>query len=98
MCLGTRPRRLTQLGYTAITEGLATANRFFEQEKEASGQQIRGQVVVLFTDGENNSGREPYTLSVTRNEPACFIFVTISLICLALRMVLRAFPQFVEIS
>ena len=160
--LMTGTQTLVNEGYTAIGEGLATANRFFEQQKETAGQQIRGQVVVLFTDGENNSGREPYielerarkngvrvymigvelqsnaseqlafavpmtggkyynvrrttdleqaltdinevergvfyTLSVTRNEPAYFIFVTLSLICLALRIVLQAVPQFVEIS
>jgi hypothetical protein len=39
-----------------------------------------------------------YTLSLTRNEPAYFIFVTLSLICLGLRVALHAFPRFVEIS
>ena len=39
-----------------------------------------------------------YTLSLTRNEPAYFIFVTLALICLALRVALHAVPQFVEIS
>ena len=39
-----------------------------------------------------------YTLSLTRNEPAYVIFVTLALICLALRVALHAFPQFVEIS
>ena len=39
-----------------------------------------------------------YMLSLTRNEPAYFIFVTLALICLALRVVLHAVPQFVEIS
>ena len=160
--LMTGTQTLVNEGYTAIGEGLATANRFFEQQKETARQQIRGQVVVLFTDGENNSGREPYielerarkngvrvyligvelqsnsseqlafaipmtggksynvrrttdleqaltdinevekgvfyTLSLTRNEPAYFIFVALSLICLALRVALHAFPQFVEIS
>ena len=57
--LMTGTQTLVNEGYTAIGEGLATANRFFEQQKETAGQQIRGQVVVLFTDGENNSGREP---------------------------------------
>lgn len=160
--LMTGTQTLANEGYTAIGEGLANANRFFEQEKEAAGQRTRGQVIVLFTDGENNSGREPsielerarkngvrvyligvelqsnsseqlafavpmtggkyynvrraadleraltdinevekgvfYTLSLTRNEPAYFIFVMLSLICLGLRVALHAFPQFVEIS
>jgi Ca-activated chloride channel family protein len=56
----TGTQTLANGGYTAIGEGLATANRFFEQEKEAAGQRNRGQVIVLFTDGENNQGREPY--------------------------------------
>ena len=158
----TGTQTLVNEGYTAIGEGLATANRFFEQQKEAARQRIRGQVIVLFTDGENNSGREPYielerarnngvrvyligvelqsnsseqlafavpmtggkyynvrrtsdleqaltdinevekgvfyTLSLTRNEPAYFIFVMLSLICLALRVAVHAFPQFVEIT
>ena len=34
----------------------------------------------------------------TRKEPAYFIFVTLALICLALRIALHAVPQFVEIS
>jgi hypothetical protein len=58
--LMTGTQTLVNEGYTGIGEGLATANRFFEQQKEAARRQIRGQVVVLFTDGENNSGREPY--------------------------------------
>jgi Ca-activated chloride channel family protein len=160
--LMTGTHTLVNEGYTAIGEGLATANRFFEQQRETARQRINGQVVVLFTDGENNSGREPYielersrkagvrvymigvdlqsnsseqlafaipmtggkyydvrrttdleqaltdinqvekgvfyTLSLTRNEPAYFIFVTLAVICLALRLVLHAFPQFVEIT
>jgi hypothetical protein len=39
-----------------------------------------------------------YTLSLTRNEPAYFIFVTLSLIRLAVRIALHAFPRFVEIT
>jgi Ca-activated chloride channel family protein len=58
--LMTGTQTLINEGYTAIGEGLATANRFFEQQKEEAQQRIRGQVIVLFTDGENNSGREPY--------------------------------------
>lgn len=149
-------------GYTGIGEGLATANTFFEEQKEKAGRRIRGQVTVLFTDGENNTGREPLveierarangsrvymigvdldegaaqdialavpstggkyydvrrasdleqalvdinnvekgvftTVSVTRNQPAHFIFVLLAVGCLSLRMLLHAFPQFVEIS
>jgi Ca-activated chloride channel family protein len=153
---------LVNEGYTAIGEGLGTANRFFEQQREKSGRRAKGQVIVLLTDGENNTGRDPmieierakaegtriyvigvalqpgasqeiaaavpqtggkyydvrssshleqaltdindiekgvfYTLSLTANQPAYFVFVFLSLVCLALRLILHAFPQFVEIS
>jgi hypothetical protein len=39
-----------------------------------------------------------YTLALKKNEPAYFIFVLLALACLALRLILHAFPQFVEIS
>ena len=57
--LMTGTQTLVNEGYTGIGEGLATANRFFEQQRETAGQRIRGQVIVLFTDGENNTGRDP---------------------------------------
>jgi hypothetical protein len=57
--LMTGTQTLVNEGYTGIGEGLATANRYFEQQRESSGRQIRGQVILLFTDGENNTGREP---------------------------------------
>lgn len=153
---------LVNEGYTGIGEGLATANTFFEEQKAKSGRRIRGQVTVLFTDGENNTGREPLieierartngsriymigvdledgaaqdiavavpgtggkyydvrkasdleqalvdinnvekgvftAVSVTRNQPAYFIFVLLAIGCLSVRLLLHAFPQFVEIS
>ncbi|MBI2829415.1 MAG: VWA domain-containing protein, partial [Acidobacteria bacterium] len=160
--LMTGTHTLVNEGYTAIGEGLGTANRFFMQEKERAGRRAKGQVVVLFTDGENNTGRDPlteierakaegirvymigvalqpgasqeiaaaiprtggkyydvrtsthleqaltdvsdvekgvfYTLSLTRNQPAYFVFVGLALACLAWRLILHAFPHFVEIS
>lgn len=39
-----------------------------------------------------------YTQSLTANRPAYFIFVLLSLACLALRVALHALPHFVEIS
>jgi Ca-activated chloride channel family protein len=154
---------LVNEGYTGIGEGLATANLYFEQQKETSARRTgQGQVIVLFTDGDNNTGRDPmeqverarekgtriymigvelhsdaseelasavlrtggkyydvsrasdleealtdingvekgmfYTLSLTRNRPAYFVFVLLSLACLALRLILHAFPHFVDIS
>lgn len=160
--LMTGTHTLVNEGYTGIGEGLGTASRFFVQEKERAGRRAKGQVVVLFTDGENNTGRDPlteierakaegirvymigvalqpgasqeiaaaiprtggkyydvrtsthleqaladisdvekgvfYTLSLTRNQPAYFIFVGLALACLAWRLILHAFPHFVEIS
>jgi Mg-chelatase subunit ChlD len=55
----TGTQALVNEGYTGIGEGLATANRYFEQQRQTSRRRTRGQVIVLFTDGENNTGREP---------------------------------------
>jgi Ca-activated chloride channel family protein len=160
--LMTGTHTLVNEGYTGIGEGLATANRFFKDEKERAGRRIKGQVIVVFTDGENNTGRDPmieveraraegiriymigvalqpgaaqdiaaavpltggkyydvrtpthlqqaltdisdvekgvfYTLSLTQNQPAYFIFVGLALACLAARMALHAIPHFVDIS
>ena len=52
---------LVNEGFTAIGEGLGTANRFFEQQKQKSRRRAKGQVIVLFTDGDNNYGRDPMT-------------------------------------
>jgi hypothetical protein len=160
--LMTGTHSLVNEGFTAIGEGLGTANRFFAQQKAKTRRRAKGQVIVLFTDGDNNYGRDPmteieraksegtriymigvalqpgasqqiaasvpstggkyydvrnprsledalsdidhiekgvfYTLQLKKNEPAYFIFVLLSLACLALRLMLHAVPQFVEIS
>ena len=160
--LMTGTHTLVNEGFTAIGEGLGTANRFFEQQKEKTHRRAKGQVILLLTDGDNNYGRDPmteieraksegtriymmglalepgasqqiaagvpstggkfydvrrashleealadinniekgvfYTLALKKNEPAYFIFVLLSLACLALRLILHAFPQFVELS
>lgn len=44
-------------GMTAIGDGLALAN--FLLARQANGTERRNQVVVLFTDGEANKGRDP---------------------------------------
>jgi Ca-activated chloride channel family protein len=44
-------------GMTAIGEGLALANYLLA--RQAAPGDTRGRVVVLFTDGENNRGRDP---------------------------------------
>ena len=160
--LMTGTHSLVNEGFTAIGEGLGTANRFFAQQKAKLRRRAKGQVIVLFTDGDNNYGRDPmteieraksegtriymigvalqpgasqqiaasvpqtggkyydvrnprsledaledinhiekgvfYTLQLKKNEPAYRWFVIFALICLALRLILHAVPQFVEIS
>jgi len=44
-------------GMTSIGDGLALANHLLT--RQSNGEQRRNQVVVLFTDGENNHGRDP---------------------------------------
>ena len=152
---------LVNEGYTAIGEGLATAQAFFQFSRER-GQRAKGQVIVLFSDGENNYGRDPleqlektrqegtrvyfigvalepgasqeiaaaipttggkffdarnpghlvealdeintiekgrfYTLQLTRQQPAYFVFVLLAFVALALRMILNGIPHFVELS
>ena len=44
-------------GMTSIGEGLALANDLLA--RQSNGETRRNQVVVLFTDGENNHGRDP---------------------------------------
>ncbi|PYU34462.1 MAG: hypothetical protein DMG31_06090 [Acidobacteria bacterium] len=52
------PQTLVTEGYTAIGEGLALARQFFafSQERE---RRTKGQIIILFTDGVNNYGRDP---------------------------------------
>jgi hypothetical protein len=152
---------LVNEGYTAIGEGLATAQDFFAFSRER-GRRTKGQVIVLFSDGENNYGRDPmneiekarqedtrvyfigvaldpgaaqqiaeavpttggkffdarnpshlrealdeinttekgrfYTLQLTRQQPAYFVFVLLAFAALALRMILNGIPHFVDLS
>jgi Ca-activated chloride channel family protein len=159
----TNSQSLVNEGFTAIGEGLGTANQFFAQQRERNRQRGKGNVIILLTDGDNNYGRDPlkeierarldgtriymvsvqiepggtateianavpstrgkaydardreslnaalrdinevekgvfFTLQLIRNNPAYFIFVLLSLGCLALRMILHAIPHLVEIS
>ncbi len=152
---------LVNEGYTAIGEGLSGAHDFFAFSRER-GQRTKGEVIVLFSDGDNNYGRDPlvevekdrqegtriyfigldlaagasqeiaeavpstggkfydvrnpghlagaldeinttekgrfYTLQLTREQPAYFIFVLLAFAALALRMILNGIPHFVELS
>jgi hypothetical protein len=57
--LMTGTHTLVNEGFTAIGEGLNMANRFFAYNKEKTRRRAKGQVIVLFTDGDNNYGRDP---------------------------------------
>jgi Ca-activated chloride channel family protein len=155
------PETLAFEGYTAIGEGLAAAQEFFLFSRERGGRG-KGEVIVLFSDGENNWGRDPlqeverarqdgvriyfigvaleeeaagqiaaavpstggkffdaqnpghiaealeeintteqgrfYSLQLTREQPAYFIFALLAFVALALRMILHGIPHFVELS
>jgi Ca-activated chloride channel family protein len=58
-------------GMTAIGEGLALSDYLLDRQSTAGGR--RNKVVVLFTDGENNTGREP--LAVLKESDAANIRV-----------------------
>jgi Ca-activated chloride channel homolog len=58
-------------GMTAIGDGLALANYLLT--KQSSGTDRRNQVVIVFTDGENNKGRD--TMEVLRESSAANIRV-----------------------
>ena len=49
---------LVNEGYTAIGEGLAAAQDFFVFSRER-GRSSKGQVILLFSDGNNNYGTDP---------------------------------------
>jgi Ca-activated chloride channel homolog len=52
------PETLATEGYTAIGEGLALAQQYFAFSREKEPQN-KGQIIILFTDGVNNWGRDP---------------------------------------
>jgi len=152
---------LVNEGFTAIGEGVGMANTFFRFTRE-QGLRSKGEVIILFSDGDNNYGRDPVkeveqarqegrriyfigvalepgasqqiadsvyttggryfdvsnprhledameeinhlekgrfvTIQLIRHQPAYFIFVMLSLACLAARLLLNAIPHFVELS
>ncbi len=70
---------LVNEGYTAIGEGLATAQSFFAFSRER-GQRAKGQVIVLFSDGENNYGRDPMEeIERARQEGTRIYFIGVAL-------------------
>jgi len=74
-------------GMTAIGDGLALANYLLA--KQSNGGDRRNQVVILFTDGENNKGRDP--LEVLRESNAANIRV--HMVGVDLEEEVRARPQ-----
>ena len=55
------PEILIGEGMTAIGEGVTSAMRMFMHEQEVSGSiaESKNKVIIVFTDGENNFGRDP---------------------------------------
>jgi Ca-activated chloride channel family protein len=74
-------------GMTAIGDGLALSNYLLA--KQSGGGDRRNQVVILFTDGENNKGRDP--LEVLRESNAANIRV--HMVGVDLEQEVRSKPQ-----
>jgi Ca-activated chloride channel homolog len=52
-------KTLSSEGQTAIGEGILTALNLSEQQKQGSGKNL-SRVMIVLTDGENNTGRDVY--------------------------------------
>lgn len=66
-------------GYTGIGEGLGSAQDFFTFSRE-HGRRAKGQVILLFSDGENNFGRNPLTeIERARQEGTRIYFIGLAL-------------------
>ena len=52
-------KTLSSEGQTAIGEGILTALNLAEQQKQGSGKSL-SKVMIVLTDGENNTGRDVY--------------------------------------
>jgi Ca-activated chloride channel family protein len=53
-------KTLASEGQTAIGEGILTALNLSEQQKQGSGRNL-SRVMIVLTDGENNTGRDVYS-------------------------------------
>jgi Ca-activated chloride channel family protein len=70
---------LVNEGYTGIGEGLGAAQDFFAFSRE-HGRRAKGQVILLFSDGENNFGRSPLTeIERARQEGTRIYFIGLAL-------------------
>src|SRR5207247_5121295 len=70
---------LVNEGYTAIGEGLASAQDFFVFSRE-HGRRAKGHVIVLFSDGNDHYGRDPMKeLENARQEGTRIYFIGVAL-------------------
>jgi Ca-activated chloride channel family protein len=71
---------LVNEGFTAIGEGLYMANRYFAYNKEQTRRRAKGQVIILFSDGDNNYGRDPMLeVERARSEGTRIYFIGVAL-------------------
>ena len=68
-----------------------TGGKFFDVNNPRHLEEAMGEINHL------EKGRF-FTLQLIREQPAYFVFVLLSLACLALRMLLNGIPHFVELS
>ena len=70
---------LVNEGFTAIGEGLYTANRFFDFNEQQGGRR-KGQIIILFSDGDQNYGRDPMEqIEKARTEGTRIYFIGVAL-------------------
>ena len=70
---------LVNEGFTAIGEGVGMANSFFQFTRE-QGRRAKGQVIILFSDGDNNYGRDPVQeVEAARQEGTRIYFIGVAL-------------------
>ena len=70
---------LVNEGFTAIGEGIGMANGFFRFARE-QGRRAKGEVVILFSDGDNNYGRDPVKeVEQARQEGRRIYFIGVAL-------------------
>lgn len=70
---------LVNEGFTAIGEGIGMANQFFQFTRE-QGRRSKGQVIILFSDGDNNYGRDPLKeVELARQQGTRIYFIGVAL-------------------
>lgn len=70
---------LVNEGFTAIGEGLGMANNFYRFTRE-KGRRAKGEVIILFSDGDNNYGRDPLKeVEKSRQEGRRIYFIGVAL-------------------